>query len=75
MRKIKEFLNPQSLKITYLNNQINVLNYDDIVLLTDDKIILKKDQKIITINGNNLTLLKLLDEEILIQGYIKNIEL
>ena len=63
MRKIKEFLNPQSLK------------YDDIVLLTEDKIILKKDQKIITINGNNLTLLKLLDEEILIQGYIKNIEL
>ena len=47
MRKIKEFLNPQSLKITYLNNQVNVLNYDDIVLLTDDKIILKKDQKII----------------------------
>lgn len=75
MRKIKEFLNPQNLKITYLNNQVNVLNYDDIVLLTDDRIILKKDQKIITINGNNLTLLKLLDEEILIQGYIKNIEL
>lgn len=73
--KIKEFVNPKNLKITYLNNKLNVLNYDEIIILLDNKIILSKNNNIITITGSNLTLLKLLDNEILIKGSIKNIEL
>ena len=57
--KIKQVVNPKNLKITYLDN----------------KIILSKNNNIITITGSNLTLLKLLDNEILIKGSIKNIEL
>ncbi len=75
MKRIKEFLNNQELKITYFNNQVHVLNYKDILLLDEDKIILKKESGTITIKGSNLTLLKLLDEEILIQGQIKSIEM
>ncbi len=73
--KIKEFINPKNLKITYLDNKLNVLNYDEIIILLDNKIILSKNNNIITITGSNLTLLKLLDNEILIKGSIKNIEL
>ena len=73
--KIKEFINPKNLKITYLDNKLNVLNYDEIIFLLDNKIILYKNNNIITITGSNLTLLKLLDNEILIKGSIKNIEL
>lgn len=73
--KIKEFVNPKNLKITYLDNKLNVLNYDEIIILLDNKIILSKNNNIITITGSNLTLLKLLDNEILIKGSIKNIEL
>ena len=72
--KIKEFINPKNLKITYLDNKLNVLNYDEIIILLDNKIILSKNNNIITITGSNLTLLKLLDNEILIKGSIKNIE-
>lgn len=75
MKRIKEFLNNQELKITYFNNQVHVLNYKNILLLDEDKIILKKESGTITIKGSNLTLLKLLDEEILIQGQIKSIEM
>ena len=73
--KIKEFINPKSFKINYINSYLNIVNYDEIVLLTDLKILIKKNNKIITITGLNLTLLKLLDHEILIKGDIKTIEL
>ena len=73
--KIKEFINPKNLKIIYIDNKLNILNYDEIVILLDNKIILSKNNNIITIFGSNLTLLKLLDNEILIKGNIKNIEL
>lgn len=75
MKKIKEFINSKELRLNYINNKLNVVNYDEIVLLTAEKIILTKDKKIIIIKGLNLTLLKLLEEEILINGSIKTIEL
>lgn len=75
MKKIKEFINSKQLRLNYIDNKLNVVNYDEIVLLTDEKIILTKDKKEIIIKGLNLTLLKLLEEEILINGSIKTIEL
>ena len=54
---------------------LNVVCYDEILLLTDEKIIISKDKKQIVIKGENLTLLKLLDNEVLIQGVIKVMEL
>ena len=75
MKKIKEFINSNKLKLNYIENKLNVVNYDEIVLLTEKKIILLKDTKTVTIKGENLTLLKLLEEEILINGSIQTIEL
>lgn len=75
MKKIKEFINSKQLRLNYIDNKLNVVNYDEIVLLTDEKIILTKNKKVIIIKGLNLTLLKLLEEEILINGSIKTIEL
>ena len=75
MKKIKEFINSKQLRLNYIDNKLNVVNYDEIVLLTDEKIILTKDKKVIIIKGLYLTLLKLLEEEILINGSIKTIEL
>ena len=74
-QKIKEYLNSNKLKMNYIDDKLNIVNYDDIVLLTDEKIIVLKDNKTIVIKGNDLTLLKLLDFEILISGIIKTIEL
>ena len=75
MKRIKEYLNSNSLELHYKNFMLNVVCYDEILLLTDEKIIISKDKKQIVIKGENLTLLKLLDNEVLIQGVIKVMEL
>ena len=75
MKRIKEYLNSNSLELHYRNSMLNVVCYDEILLLTDEKIIISKDKKQIVIKGENLTLLKLLDNEVLIQGVIKVMEL
>ncbi len=75
MNKLSEFINSKELEINYVHNKLNIVNLDNIVLLTETKIIIMKDNKIINIRGSNLSLLKLLDNEILIGGNIKIIEL
>ena len=75
MNKLKEFIKSNNLEFHYLNNKLNIINYDKIIFLGTSKIILLKSNKTISIMGNNLSLLKLLDSEILIDGIIKEIEL
>lgn len=75
MKKIKEFIYPNNLKINYINNMLNIVNYDEINLLTEKIITIIKNQKEIIIHGDNLTIIKLLDNEILIAGKINKIEL
>ena len=75
MNNLREYINSKKLKMIYQNNKLNIVNYDEIVILTDSKIILLKDNKSIVITGSCLTLLKMLDFEILIGGKIKTIEI
>lgn len=74
MISIKNFLNESDPKITIFNDLIDVLNYEKIVLLSDTKIVINYFNKILTIKGNNLSILKLLDNEILVKGAFFNIE-
>jgi len=75
MKRLKEYINSNELKINYINNKLNIVNYTKIVFISCEKIIVLKDSKTITVKGNDLSLLKLLDSEILINGFIKSIEL
>ncbi len=75
MNKVKEFIKSNDLQINYVNGKLNIVNYNEIILISDTKIVLLKDGKTICVKGLNLTLLKLLDFEILIGGLIKQIEL
>ena len=75
MERLKEFINSTKLKLNYVDNKLNIVNFDEIVLLSDEKIILLKNKKTIIIKGHDLVLLKLLDSELLIGGFIKIIEL
>ena len=75
MNGLKEFIKSNKLRINYLDNQLNIVNFNEIILLKDDKIILKKDKQLIKVTGLNLIINKLLEQEILITGSIKTIEL
>ena len=75
MRRIINYIKDKNFKIMYLNNSVNVVNYDKIVEIKSDVITLLKEDKLIFIKGNDLRLNKLMDNEILIVGLINKIEL
>lgn len=75
IRKVVNYIKDANFKIIYLNNSVNVVNYDSILEVNDNIISLKKEDKVIHIKGNDLRLNKLLEQEILVTGLIKTIEL
>ena len=75
IKRIVDYIKDNNFKINYVNNSVNVVNYDKILDIKDNLITLKKDNKLIFIKGNELRLTKLLNNEILITGLIKNIEM
>ena len=58
-----------------LKNKIDICNYESIGYLDNDLIIINYDSGEIKIKGENLVVSKLLGDEILISGNIKNIEM
>ena len=72
--ELKEYIYNCHFQVLIINNMIDILNYTDIVSFSDTKIILKHSQGIIEINGHNLIIAKLLDDELLIKGSLTNIE-
>lgn len=75
IKKIVHYIKDDDFKIRYFNNKVNIVNYEKILEIKDDMITLSKDNKLILIKGEDLKLTKLLDNEILINGIIKKIEL
>ena len=75
IEKIVHYVKDNKLKIKYFDNNLNIDNYDKILEVKDDLITFAKDNKIILIHGEKLRLSKLLDDEVLIEGIIKKIEL
>lgn len=75
IEKIVHYVKDNKLKIKYFDNNLNVDNYDKILEVKDDIITFIKDNNLITIKGKDLRLSKLLDDEVLITGIIKKIEL
>ena len=55
------------------NDFIDVDNYDEILTLTDNLIVLRCNNQDIYIKGSNLSIKKLVDNEMLINGIIGDI--
>ncbi len=73
--KLENYLNEQEYKMVIRDNQINIVNYDEIVDFSSNKIIVKNRANLIIIEGKNLTISKMLDNEVLISGIISNIHI
>ncbi len=71
--ELNQFLNDNTFKVTYFNKNVNVNNYDEIVNFNSKQIDIKYKDGIFTINGNNLVITKMLDNEILITGEITSL--
>ena len=60
--------------IHIFEDRINIVNYISIYEFNDNSIIVKYKKGIVNIKGNNLTVCKLVNDEILISGKIDKIE-
>ena len=75
INKIISYIKDNKFKIIFVNNSLNIINYDKILEIENNEIKIIKENKVIKIIGNELKLIKLLDNEILIKGIINKIEL
>lgn len=74
MFKISRFINDTSFQILYINDNLDIINYTNINYMEDSKISINYYDNKILIKGNNLSVKKLLESEILIDGNIQSIE-
>ena len=71
---IRSYILDDDLRITILNNKINIVNYNDIGHFDSNKIIVKVNNGEVIIKGSDLVVSKLMNSEILITGHFNNIE-
>lgn len=75
VRRARNYLLDETFNMKVLRNKIDICNYDEIGYLDSELIIINYIDGEIKIKGENLVVSKLLDDEILISGNIKNIEM
>ena len=73
--KLDRYLENENYEIIIKENKINIINFKEIIDFNIDKISLRCENKIITVEGKNLIISKMLDEEVLITGTIINIRI
>ena len=73
--KLDRYLEDKNYEIIIKENKINIINFQEIIDFSVSKISLRCDNKIINIEGKNLIISKMLDDELLITGIIFNIRI
>ena len=69
------YLEDRNYEIIIKDNSINIINFKEIIDFSTTKISLRCENKIINVEGKNLIISKMLDEEVLITGVIFNVRI
>jgi hypothetical protein len=72
--RLYNYVNDQEFRFTIYEDKIHIINFKRIISLEDNYISLESTNKKIIVKGENLTLKRLLDFELLVIGNISNIE-
>ncbi len=72
--RLQDYIVDNEFRLTLFNNRIYAINYSEILSLESDRISFKVADGRIVVKGNNLTLNKLLEKEVLIGGEVLSIE-
>ena len=75
IKNLRSYLLEDEFQIRIVEGKANVVNYDSIGHFDSNKIIVKHGKNAVVITGDHLVVSKLLTDEILITGNLKNIEL
>lgn len=73
--RLDNYLYDKEYKITVKENYVDIVNYDEIVDFTLSKISVRYKNKIIIIEGKDLTISKMIDNEVLVTGIIAMIRI
>lgn len=74
LKEINNYINEKEFRINIYKNKINIINYTKIISLEDTFISVLTNNKKIIVKGKNLILLKILENELLIKGELKSLE-
>lgn len=74
LKDLKDYILENKFKIYITQDYINIINYTEIDHFDDKIIIIRNNKGIVTIKGKELIISKLLEEELLINGIVRNIE-
>jgi len=70
MNRLDDYLYDREYKIIIKENYVNIINYDEIIDFSLNKVSVKYKNKIIIIEGKNLIISKMVENEVLIIGNI-----
>lgn len=74
LKSIIQYVRNDDFYINIWKNKINIVNFKEIVVLEENKIVILSPHNKVIIKGSNLSINKLLDDEILITGTFTLIE-
>lgn len=72
--KIRDYIKDDEFRLTIFKDRLHIINYLDILTLSNKQISVDTGDNLVVIKGENLILNKLLDNEILITGKIYTVE-
>ena len=72
--KVRSYLLETEFSLHCYENQLDIVNYKEIGRISDTSISILTDQHQVEIEGKNLTIIKLLEDEVLIKGTFQKIE-
>ena len=73
--KLDRYLENKDYEIIIKENKVNIINFKEIIDFSINKISLRCEKNIINIEGKNLIISKMLDDEVLISGIIYNVRI
>jgi len=74
IRKVIDYIKEDNFEIRIDNDYINIINYLSVNYMEEDKISIRYKDGSILIKGQGLSVIKMLDEEILIKGLFSDLE-
>ena len=73
IRMVNDYINDKKFSMIYKYNKLNIINYSEIIDFTSTLISVRFEDSIYHIEGSNLVISKMMENEILITGDISNI--
>ena len=75
LNKLDRYIIDKEYKIIIRKNSINIINYKEIKDFSNTRIAIQNNDNTTIVEGENLVVSKMLDNEVLITGIIKTIKL